>query len=290
MSGSQPPPRREHPSTYFVQDRSSEDELKRLRLQDAMVTDVMGGVLAEQPDPHTIKRLLDVGCGTGGWLIDAARTYPEMKLLIGVDISASMLDYAREQAVQQGVSDRVEFHVMDALRMLEFPSQFFDLINQRLGTSYLRTWDWPKILQEYKRITRPRGVIRVTETDGFDDSTSENVNVFTQLFAQAFEKAGHVFSMEEGKLIGHLPVLLQQHGHLNVQTRSYTQVAQPDTEQGRLLIEDLKHIMKTGIPFVRKWCTLPDDYEARYQQALLDMQQPDFRASWTLLTAWGSNP
>ncbi len=38
-------PRREHPGTYFVQDRSNEEELKRLLIQDQLVTVGMGGVL-----------------------------------------------------------------------------------------------------------------------------------------------------------------------------------------------------------------------------------------------------
>ena len=41
--------------------------------------------------------------------------------------------------------------------------------------------------------------------------------------------------------------------------------------------------------FFRKWTRVPDDYEAIYQQALEDMQQPGFVATWTLLTAWGTN-
>src|SRR5437773_1718633 len=85
--------RREHPSTYWVQDRSNVDEMTRLRIQDQMVTTSMGGVLSEQPDPTIFQSVLDVGCGTGGWLIEAARQYPTMKRLGGVDISAKMLDY-----------------------------------------------------------------------------------------------------------------------------------------------------------------------------------------------------
>ncbi len=70
-------PRREQPGTYFVQDRFSEDELTRLRLQDQQVTAGMGGVLPEQADPASFQRVLDVGCGSGDWLIEAAKTYPK---------------------------------------------------------------------------------------------------------------------------------------------------------------------------------------------------------------------
>jgi ubiquinone/menaquinone biosynthesis C-methylase UbiE len=157
-------PQREHPSTYFVQDRSNEEELTRLQIQDQIVTTGMGGVLPEQPDPLIFQQVLDVGCGTGGWLMEAARTYPTMSLLVGVDVSSRMAEYARTQAEAQQVSDRVQFRSMDALRMLEFPSAFFDLVNQRFGASFLRTWDWPKLLLEFQRVTRPGGVIRVTES------------------------------------------------------------------------------------------------------------------------------
>ena len=125
-------PRREHASTYFVQDRSNQEELSRLQVQDQMLTRGMGGVLPEQPDPTIFHRVLDVGCGTGNWLIEAARTYPTMSLLIGIDISNKMVEIAREQAKAQQVNDRVEFHVMDALRALEFSDNYFDLVNLRL--------------------------------------------------------------------------------------------------------------------------------------------------------------
>ena len=147
-------PRREHPSTYFVQDRSNEAELNRLQIQDQMITAGMGGVLPEQPNPAIFRRVVDVGCGTGGWLIEAARTYPAMSLLVGVDVSSRMLEYARTQAEAQQVSDRVQFRAMDVLRMLEFPADYFDLVNERLGSSFLRKWDWPKLLSEFQRVHR----------------------------------------------------------------------------------------------------------------------------------------
>ncbi|HEX7735476.1 MAG TPA: class I SAM-dependent methyltransferase, partial [Ktedonobacteraceae bacterium] len=141
-------PQREHPSTYFVQDRSNVDELTRLKIQDRLVTASMGGPLPEQSNPASLRRVLDVACGTGGWLLEVAKTYPSISMLAGVDVSGRMLEYARAQAAEQDLAERVEFIQMDALRMLEFPTGFFDLVNLRFGGSFLRTWDWPKLLQE----------------------------------------------------------------------------------------------------------------------------------------------
>src|SRR4051794_22352854 len=71
----------DNPSTYFVQDRKNKKELTRLVIQDQMVTAEMGGVLPEQADPAVFGRVLDVACGIGNWIIEAAKTYPTMSLV-----------------------------------------------------------------------------------------------------------------------------------------------------------------------------------------------------------------
>jgi SAM-dependent methyltransferase len=126
-----PEPQREYPSTYFVQDRSNQEELNRLRVFDYTLTAGMGGVLPEQPDPTAFPRVPDVGCGTGGWLIELAKTTPTCTRLVGADVSFTFVEYARAQAEAAQVSDRVEFRLMDALLMLEFPTGTFDLVNHR---------------------------------------------------------------------------------------------------------------------------------------------------------------
>lgn len=282
-------PRREHSSTYWVQDRSNEEEMVRLRLQDQLVTAGMGGVLSEQPDPTIFQRVLDVGCGTGGWLIEAAKTYPSMSMLVGVDANSKILDYARTQAIAEQVDDRLDFATMDALRILEFPTRFFDLVNQRFGWSFLRTWDWPKLLQEYQRITRVGGVIRVTECE-INESTSPTLTFLNELLLQALYQAGHFFTLDRRGVINELPRLLKQHGLRDVQAKEYTLVYHAGTPEGQLFYEDIRHAYHTFVPFLRKWAHVPDDYEAIYQKMLDEMQQPDFVATWRLLTVWGTSP
>ena len=283
-------PRREHPSTYFVQNRSDEEELTRVMIQDQLVTANMGGVLPEQPDPAIFQCVLDVGCGTGGWLMEAAKTYPAIPLLVGVDVSGRMVEYARAQAEAQQISDRVEFCAMDALRMLEFPTDYFDLVNQRFGVSYLRTWDWPKLLNEFQRVTRPGRVVRVTEGTFIVQSPSPALTRLYELALDAFYRAGHYFTLESNGVTSKLASLLHQHGLQNVQTRVHMVEYRAGTVEGQLFYEDMRHFFRTALPFFRKWNRVPEDYETTYQQALNEMHQPDFVATSSLLTAWGNKP
>jgi ubiquinone/menaquinone biosynthesis C-methylase UbiE len=280
--------RREHSGTYFVESRSNQEELTRLQIQDQMITSSMGGVLPEQPDPTIFQRVLDVGCGAGNWLIEVALAYPEVKQLVGVDVSSTMIAYARQQAQEQQVSNRVEFHVMDALLMLEFPSHSFDLVNLRYGMSWVRTWDWPKLLREFRRITRSGGVIRITDSDFQVSRSYPALKQLNDLFLQAFYQSGHLFTPDKDGIIGQLPHLLRQYECLNVQTRAHTLEFRAGTPQGQRFYEDVRLMYRTIVPFFRKWTRLPETYEEIYQQMLDEVQRPDFLETAVLLTAWGN--
>jgi ubiquinone/menaquinone biosynthesis C-methylase UbiE len=281
-------PRREKPSTYVVQNRSNREELTRLQIQDQLLTTGMGGVLQEQPDPLPFERILDVGCGTGGWLIETAKTYPSLSQLVGVDISGKMIEYARSQALAQGVGDRVEFRVMDALGRLEFSNHSFDLVNLRFGTSYLRTWDWSPLLSEFERITRPGGVIRITEADMIE-STSPALTCLLTMMGDALQHAGHLFTPPgERGVSNDLVRLLARQGVCNIQTYVHTLVYRSGTPEGNAFFEDNKRVYRTVQPFIQKWSSLPDDYETIYEQMLDEMQRPDFLATWPVNTIWGA--
>ncbi|HEY0752931.1 MAG TPA: class I SAM-dependent methyltransferase [Ktedonobacteraceae bacterium] len=282
--------RPEYSSTYVVLDRANQQELVRMAIQDQLLTTSMGGVLPEQPAPTIFRRVLDVGCGTGGWLIGLAREFPTTALLIGVDISSKMLDYAREQALAQGVNERVEFHVMDVLRMLEFPADYFGLVNQRMGSSYLRNWEWRKLLQAYTHILQPGGVLRITESDMVTVSSSTAYIRFNQLVFQALNQAGHFLAPAPDGVTSQLAPLFAQNGFQNIQTRAHVVEYRAGTPQGERYFNDAQYASRTLLPFLQKWLHVPEDYETTCQQMLADMQQPDFTATWHLLTVWGNRP
>lgn len=284
------PPRVEQASTYVVQDRSNQHELTRLTIQDRMVTAVMGGVLPEQPDTAQFERVLDVGCGTGGWLIDMAEAHPEASLLIGVDISHAMVEYAREQVRARKLEGRVEIHVMDALRMLEFPTDFFDLVNLRFATGYLRKWDWPKLLSEFRRVTRPRRLVRLSESDVMVKSNSPALTRLFGLQIEALYLAGHLFEPGQEGITGELANLLVRAGFDRVETRAFPTEYHTGTQQMDYFIEDMSQLFRVSLPFLRKWLRVPENYEEIYQQMLHEVHQPDFTVSGDLVAAWGTSP
>lgn len=279
----------EHPSTYMVQDRGNLDEMTRQDMQDKMLTAGMGGVLPELADPTSLKRVLDVGCGTGGWLMETARTYPTIEKLVGADINSKMLTYARDQARAQQLDGRVQFRTMDALRMLEFPPAYFDLVNQRFASSWIRTWEWTKILLEYQRVTRPDGIIRITDAN-IIESNSPALNKLNKILLETFYRSGRFFAASGDGLTCEFVRLFTQHGIQDVQRRVCTLVYRAGTENGQYFHDDIAVAFRVFLPFLQRWTRVPDDYQEIYQQAKHEMQQPDFAATWTFLTVWGTRP
>jgi ubiquinone/menaquinone biosynthesis C-methylase UbiE len=179
---------------------------------------------------------------------------------------------------------------MDALRPLEFPTASFDLANLRFGVSYLRTWDWPKLLTELLRVTRVDGVIRITDMEFNGESNSPALTQLWEWFQCAFFRAGHFFTWEATGLTSHLAQLLDQYGCDQVQTKAYVLVYRAGTAEGKAFYEDMMLGYQTARPFIQKWGSIGGEYEVIYQQALKEMQQPDFQATLRLLTAWGRKP
>jgi ubiquinone/menaquinone biosynthesis C-methylase UbiE len=278
------------PGTLVAQGVSGDEELYRLRIQDQMLTDSMGGVLPEQPDPTRFDSVLDIGCGTASWLLDLARIYPHISRLVGVDINAKVLDYARAQARELQVEDRVEFHQMDVLSRVEFPDESFDLVNERQGINWLHTEDWPVLLQECQRVAKPGGIIRVTEISG---NRGTNSSAFARLYGEggivleATYRAGLMFTSQGNGLTAGLARLLPEQGLQQMQTHDYVLEYPATTPEGRAFAENCQIFARIMVPWMQQWIQLPDDYEDIYQQMVHDIQQPTFYTSLGMTTFWG---
>ncbi len=61
----------------------------------------------EALEPLSNKTLIDVGCGSGPYSVEAARR--GCKQVLGFDMAQGMVDLARQRAVDAGVNDRCDF-------------------------------------------------------------------------------------------------------------------------------------------------------------------------------------
>jgi hypothetical protein len=146
------------------------------------------------------------------------------------------------------------------------------------------------VLRELQRVTRTGGIIRLTDADLPDQSSSPALLRLFRLLAQAYSRAGKYFRPQANGVADDLAGLLKQQNLQNVHARVYRPEIRTGTVEGQLFFEDMRYHFRTNLPFLRKWIRVPDDYEELYQQMLAEMQQPDFVVTNQTITAWGSKP
>jgi ubiquinone/menaquinone biosynthesis C-methylase UbiE len=280
----------EHDSAYFLQDRSNIDDIARLKLHDKILTRAIHGVLEAFTDHAFLMHVLDVGCGTGGWLCDLGKRYSMIERLVGADISNTVLASARQTAQANQLEERVQFRVMDALRRLDFPSASFDLIHLRAGICWLRKWEWTKLLLECRRVVRPGGTIWISEMNVLVESNSPALTQLCNISLKAFAHSGRIFVPESDGLTSQLVHLLTQCAFENIETRTFPLVYQAGTDAGQDFYEYMWRFYRLAVPFFQKWTTLPDNYQQIYQQALSEMLRSDFVATWTWVSVKGTRP
>lgn len=96
-------------------------------------------------------KILDVGSGPGHLAVEIARLLPETEI-VGLDLSASMIEIAEENVAGQGVSDRVAFRQGDAAE-IPFVDCAFDFV---VSSWSLHLWRNPaRVFAEIYRVLKP---------------------------------------------------------------------------------------------------------------------------------------
>src|SRR5205823_4646527 len=155
-------------------------------------------------------------------------------------------------------TDGVEFLVMDATAPLIFPDASFDLVSMRLVSSFLLLTGWPRLLRELVRITRPGGIIRVTEC-GTPRITSPAHTHLWQLLQCAGYRAGHCLTAEQWGVLPMLPQWLSESGCQNVQTRTHVITCPAGTIAGQLFYQNTFFYFQLLQPFMQKMECIPDE-------------------------------
>jgi len=103
--------------------------------------------------PLTGRRILDVGCGSGGELRNFLRWGAEPENLYGIDLLPERIERARY------LSPNINFACGNAAK-LPYPEAFFDLVTQfTVFTSILDQTMKQAIAAEMQRVLKPEGLI-----------------------------------------------------------------------------------------------------------------------------------
>jgi len=105
------------------------------------------------------KTVLDIATGTGDLAILMTTTSAER--IVGLDISAGMLDVGRKKIEAKKLSDKIEMILADSENM-PFENDTFDAITVAFGVRNFETLE--KGLSEILRVLKPNGIFVILET------------------------------------------------------------------------------------------------------------------------------
>ncbi|HEU0000076.1 MAG TPA: methyltransferase domain-containing protein [Ktedonobacteraceae bacterium] len=275
----------------YIMDPESATEMARLMNQDRAMTKGMGGLLPERNNNFEgFDNVLDIGCGPGSWVLEAAQSNEERRI-VGIDISRQMIQYARAQAFSQRLHN-AEFEIANALEPMPFDDGSFDLVNARFIVGFTPIGKWPSFLKECMRILRPGGVIRLTEGD-LGTSTSPSFDEIGVMLAKLLKMAGFSFSHDE-KSIGIIIAmrrLLTEAGFENVRKMAHLFETRPGDEGYGMWMDNFKVTYSSLLPiFIQMHITTQEKFDELYAQALRDIIDSDFCTLSYFVTMWATKP
>jgi ubiquinone/menaquinone biosynthesis C-methylase UbiE len=279
----------ENISTYVINPEDAA-ESARLLLQDRLVTEEMEGIFPAAFEPSPGQIVLDLACGSGGWVLDVARAYPNTDV-IGVDISQKMIRYAQAQAGILRLLN-ASFQVMDILKPLQFPENAFQFVNARFLSSFMPNRAWSTLLQECRRITQPGGVIRLTDSE-IQFSTGKASEQLSLLGKHALRLDGKSFGPDGGMhgITLMLAQFLRDVGLTDIRRHAYALDYSYGAEAHKTYYQNLMMAFPLAAPWIVKMgVTTKEEFERLYNQASVEMQQPDFHGMVFILSVWGTKP
>lgn len=126
----------ESPNTEQIRYWNEEAGQKWVRFQDFLDTQIrpLGRKAMERAALRPGERVLDVGCGCGDTTVEIGQRVSPGGQVLGVDISAPMLERARQRATEAGQTN-VAFVQADA-QIHAFPPQHYDAVFSRFGVMF----------------------------------------------------------------------------------------------------------------------------------------------------------
>jgi demethylmenaquinone methyltransferase/2-methoxy-6-polyprenyl-1,4-benzoquinol methylase len=135
--------------------------------------------------PHKPKLILDIATGTADFALEALSLDPDK--IIGVDISAGMLELGKKKIEKLGLSHKIELRMGDS-EQLQFADNTFDAVIVSFGVRNFE--NLLKGLSDMYRVLKPGGTVVVLE--------------FSQPGSAPFKQLYHFYSRQILPSVGRL--------------------------------------------------------------------------------------
>ncbi|KAI8799881.1 S-adenosyl-L-methionine-dependent methyltransferase [Cladochytrium replicatum] len=139
-------------------------EGSRLNLQHHLFREMFGGPNYSGVTEEQLKkglRVLDIGCGTGIWLAEMHRDFPN-GTYFGVDLITTQW----AETFKDLSENKIALMQANVLERLPFEDDSFDYVHQRMLVSGIPVAKWPHVISEIARVLKPGGVADLTELGG----------------------------------------------------------------------------------------------------------------------------
>lgn len=142
------------------------------------------------------KNVLDYGCGNGIHSIFPIKAGASR--VVGIDLSEKSLEIARERIKKAGLSDRVEYKIMDCENLEFLPGSFEAVLDGGTFSSL----DLKKALPELARVLKSDGCLIGIETFGHNPVTNLKRKINKITGKRTGWAEGHIFNKKYLELAG----------------------------------------------------------------------------------------
>lgn len=144
--------------------RNYEREVIDLDVWETLFCKELCGSLTWHVFEEPPRRVLDLGCGTGDWILKCAGQW-EATQFVGLDIVPLHPDLQRMGS--SDLASRITWVQANFLNKLPFPNDEFDFVHiKRIALGVPET-KWESLLDEIDRVLKPGGALEIVEEDLF---------------------------------------------------------------------------------------------------------------------------
>lgn len=261
----------------------------RLLKQDMLINEYA----EELPDgyvPRRGDRIGDFAAGTCGWIRGIYRKYPYIELH-AIDNSIPIIEEAKTHELTKNKKN-VHFHTMDVLQPLDFPDNFFDVVNMRCSVGFMPKEMWIPVLKEYYRICKPGGILRLTEASVTEIAAAPAYHRMQRALMNLAWKFGKSFAETETAQMPMLFRFVREAGFVKDIRSQCVMIDISSGADAHDLVTENFEMVYLGLkdPLLKIGAMSEEEFDRTFKEVQAEFRDPAFAGLWYVASVQGRKP